>query len=132
MRCKVIKHAVDGVAVGGVVELVDNVANRALIDGGVIEPLYPLPPRPPPKAPKAPSKSDTRDLDKMRAEFSEAWEGAQRELAELRAQLADVTAQRDDLAAERDALRAQVAQVAAGKSKGKKGDAPTDPEKTEG
>ena len=108
MRARVIKHPVDGVPVKGIVELVDNTANRLLVTAGIIEPLEALPPRPPPKAPKAPSKSDTRDLDRMRAEFSEAWEGAQRELAETRAALADVTAERDELAAK----LARVADVA--------------------
>ena len=83
MRARVIKHAVDGVAPGGVVELVDNLANRSLIEAGVIEPLEALPTRPPPKAPKVPSKSDARDLDRMRAEFSEMWDGAQKRIAEL-------------------------------------------------
>ena len=114
MRCKVIKHAVDGVPVNGVVELVDNLANRALVEAGVIEPLEALPSRPPPKAPKGPSKSDMRDLDRMRAEFSEAWEGAQRRIAELEAENA--------------ALRAQLASKA---PKGKKAE-PVDAEKTEG
>ena len=41
MRARVIKHAVDGVAPGGIVELVDNLANRTLITAGVIEPLEP-------------------------------------------------------------------------------------------
>lgn len=141
MKCRVIKGPVDGVAAGGVVDLTDNHANRALITGGVLEALDHLPPEPPPKAPKAPSKSDRAEVERLQREFHGAWDEEQKrhneELAHLRegfaARLAEAQASADALRAERDQLAARLAEVekAAKPPKAKKGE--TDPaEKGEG
>lgn len=90
MRARVIKHAVDGVAPGGIVELVDNLANRTLITAGVIEPLEPLPEQVPPKGVKPSPKSELADL---RARFDASWAEAQRRIVELEGENADLRAQ---------------------------------------
>lgn len=104
MRCRVIKHAVDGVAPGGVVELADNHANRALIAGGVVEPLERLPDQPPAKPFKAAPKGDLRAAEDLQRRFDIAWEGAQEQIRSLRAELAASQADNADL---RAALLAQ-------------------------
>jgi len=141
MRCKVLKGTVDNVATGGEVEIVDNKANRALIAGGVIEPLERLPPEPPPKAPKAPPKSDRSEMERMQREFHGAWDEEQKrhaeELAHLRerhaAELGAALAANERHAAELAALTARLAELEKGapKGKGKKGEEQSS-EKTEG
>ena len=92
MRCRVIKHAVDGVAIGGVVELVDNLANRALVAAGVIEPLEALPDQPPAKPFKAAPKGDLRAAEDLQRRFDIAWEEAQGQIVSLRAENAELRA----------------------------------------
>jgi len=105
VKARVIKHAVDGVAIGGVVELVDNLANRALVAAGVIEPLEALPPEPPAKPFKAAPKGDLRAAEDLQRRFDLAWEGAQEQIRSLRAELAASQADNDQLRAEINALR---------------------------
>ena len=100
MRARVIKHAVDGVAIGGVVELVDNLANRALVAAGVIEPLEALPDQPPAKPFKAAPKGDLRAAEDLQRRFDIAWEGAQEQIRSLRAELAASQADNADLRAQ--------------------------------
>ena len=92
MKARVIKHAVDGVAPGGVVELVDNLANRALVAAGVIEPLEALPDQPPAKPFKAAPKGDLRAAEDLQRRFDIAWEEAQGQIASLRAENAELRA----------------------------------------
>lgn len=92
MKARVIKHAVDGVAIGGVVELVDNVANRALVAAGVVEPLEALPEQPPAKAFKPAAKGDLRAAEDLQRRFDLAWEEAQGQIASLRAENAELRA----------------------------------------
>ena len=92
MKARVIKHAVDGVAIGGVVELVDNLANRALVAAGVIEPLEALPDQPPAKPFKAAPKGDLRAAEDLQRRFDIAWEEAQGQIASLRAENAELRA----------------------------------------
>jgi len=115
MRCRVIKHAVDGVAIGGVVELVDNLANRALVAAGVVEPLEALPEQPPAKAFKPAAKGDLRAAEDLQRRFDLAWEGAQEQIRSLRAELA---ASQADNAEMRAALLAADAKPARAKREG--------------
>jgi len=92
VKARVIKHAVDGVAIGGVVELVDNLANRALVAAGVIEPLEALPDAPPAKPFKAAPKGDLRAAEDLQRRFDIAWEEAQGQIASLRAENTELRA----------------------------------------
>lgn len=97
IRCKVLAGPVDGVAKGGVVEVTDNNANRALIAAGELEPLHPIPDAPPPKAFKPASKGDLAGVEDMRRRFDLAYGEAQERIRELEAENADLRAQLDDI-----------------------------------
>lgn len=95
MRCRVLKGRVDGVAVGGEVDVADNNANRALIAAGELLNLHPIPDAPPPKAFKPASRGDLAAAEDMRRRFDLAYGEAQERIRALEAENADLRAQLD-------------------------------------